>query len=292
METVIGVFSSRQRAADAIRELLERKVPQESIVYFTRSETEAKLAGKELGATVGGFLGMGAGMSAGVVAAITLLAVPGIGQVFTIGVGAAGLLGLLGAGFGSAVSKSVPEDTGAPQPAGDEKCSDDAAFFREVLKAGRTLIVVHTESQEVASTACGILDRLGLGIQGGTPRKLQIASRRVGEVTIVDAKGRITLGEENVMLRESIRELVENGNNKILLNLHDIEYVDSSGLGELVKIYTTVRNQGGQLALLNPSKRVSDLLQITKLVKVFDIEADEANAIQFFKGPKESRRTA
>jgi anti-sigma B factor antagonist len=88
------------------------------------------------------------------------------------------------------------------------------------------------------------------------------------------------------MLREIVRELVEKGNNKILLNLHDVGYVDSSGVGELVKTYTTVRNQGGQLKLLNPSKRVSDLLQMTRLASVFDIQADEASAVQSFTRPE------
>jgi anti-sigma B factor antagonist len=291
VETAIGVFSSRERAAGAVRELLDGKVPQESIVFLTRSETEAKIVGKELGATVGGFMGVGTGMSAGVAAA-TLLAVPGIGQVFALGFGAAALLGLLGAGAGSAIGKSIADDKRIPQPTADEKCSEDAAFFREVLKEGRTLIVVRTESQETASVACGILDRLGLGIQGRTPVKMQTATRQIGDVAIVDVSGRITLGEGNIMLREIVRELVEKGNNKILLNLHDVGYVDSSGVGELVKTYTTVRNQGGQLKLLNPSKRVSDLLQVTRLASAFDIQADEASAIQSFTRPEGSRAVA
>ena len=292
METVIGVFSSHKRAAEAVRELLDGKLPQESIAFLTRSETEAKLVGKELGAAVGGFVGMGTGMSAGVVAAITLLAVPGIGPVFTLGVSAAALLGLFGAGVGSAVSQPAPDDTGATQAAAAENWSDDATFFREVLKEGRTLIVVRTESPKGAEVACRILDRLGLGIQGRTPLKMQTVSRQIGDVAIVDVSGRITLGEGNFMLRDVVRELVEKGNNKILLNLRDVGYVDSSGLGELVKTYTTVRNHGGQLTLLNPSKLVSDLLQVTKLAKVFDIEADEASAIQSFSRLKESRATA
>ena len=112
------------------------------------------------------------------------------------------------------------------------------------------------------------------------------------DVAIVDVSGRITLGEGNIMLREIVRELVEKGNNKILLNLHDVGYVDSSGVGELVKTYTSVRNQGGQLKLLNPSKRVSDLLQVTRLASVFDIQADEASAIQSFTRPEGSRAVA
>ena len=236
-------------------------------------------------------MGVGTGMSAGVAAA-TLLAVPGIGQVFALGFGAAALLGLLGAGAGSAIGKSIAHDNRIPQPTADEKSSEDAAFFREVLKEGRTLIVVRTESQETASVACGILDRLGLGIQGRTPVKMQTATRQIGDVAILDVSGRITLGEGNIMLREIVRELVDKGNNKILLNLHDVGYVDSSGVGELVKTYATVRNQGGQLKLLNPSKRVSDLLRTTRLASVFDIQADEASAIQSFTRQEGSQAVA
>jgi anti-sigma B factor antagonist len=285
METAIGVFSSRERAEEAVRELLDRNVPQESIVFLTRSEIEAKTVGKELGATVGGFMGLGTGMSAGVAAA-TLLAVPGIGQVFALGFGAAALLGLFGAGVGSTLGKNMSDDTRAPQPTPDEKCFEDALFFREVLKEGRSIVVVNAESPETARVACGILDQLGLAIQGRTPVKMQTSTRKVDDVAIVDVSGRITLGEGNVMLREIVRELVEKGNNKILLHLHDVGYVDSSGMGELVKTYTTVRNQGGQLKLLNPSKRVSDLLQMTRLASVFDIQSDEASAIQSFARPE------
>ncbi len=291
METSIGVFSSRESAENAVSELLSKKVPQDSLIFLTRSETEAKTVGKELGITVGGFMGVGTGMSAGVAAA-TLLAVPGIGQVFALGFGAAALLGLLGAGVGSAIGKGMGEDKRSPQPNTDEKSSDDAAFFREVLKEGRSLIVVRTESQEIAKVACEILDRSGMGIKGRTPVKMETATRQVGGVAIVDITGRITLGEGNVMLRDIVRELVENGSHKILLNLHEVGYVDSSGVGELVKTYTTVRNQGGQLKLLNPSKRVSDLLEMTKLSSVFDIQADEASAIQSFTRSEDSTAAA
>lgn len=280
METTIGVFSSRERAEDAVRELLDQKVPKESIAFLTMSETEAKSVGKGLGATVGGFMGAAGGMSAGVLAA-TLLVVPGIGQVFALGFGAAALLGLAGAGAGSAVGKAAAGEHVAPA-VGDGKSGEDVTFFREVLKEGRSLIVVRTESKEIANTASGILDRLGLGIQGHTPTKMQTATRQVEDVTILDVSGRITVGEGNVMLRETILGLLDKGNKKILLNLHGVGYVDSSGIGELVKSYTTVKNQGGQMKLVNLSKRVHDLLQLTRLYAVFDIEADEASAIQSF----------
>jgi anti-sigma B factor antagonist len=111
---------------------------------------------------------------------------------------------------------------------------------------------------------------------------MKASNRPVGGVTIVDLSGRITLGEGSVVLRDTIRDLVSKGKNKILLNLADVTYIDSSGIGELVSAFTTVRNQGGELKLLKLTKKVHDLLQITKLYTVFDIKDDEANAVQAF----------
>jgi hypothetical protein len=150
--------------------------------------------------------------------------------VFALGF-CATLLGLMGAGTGAAVGKAVSRDDAAAQPTPDEKCPDDITFFREVLKARRSLIVVRTESPETANTACSILDRLGLGMKGRTPLKMQTTTREVEGVTILDVSGRITLGKGNVMFRE----IVENGKKRILLNLGEVEYGDSSGVGELVK---------------------------------------------------------
>jgi anti-sigma B factor antagonist len=107
-------------------------------------------------------------------------------------------------------------------------------------------------------------------------------NRQVGGVTIVDLSGRITLGEGSVVLRDTIRDLATKGKTKILLNLGNVTYIDSSGIGELVSAFTTVRNQGGELKLLNLTKKVHDLLQITKLYTVFDIKDDEAAAVQAF----------
>ena len=289
METAIGVFASRDRAEEAVKELIQH-VPEDSIVFLTRSETEAKTIGKEFGTFVGGFAGGAAGMSAGVVAA-TLL-VPGLGAVFALGFGAAALLGLAGAGTGAAIGKGMAHDAQVAQPTPDEKCSEDAAFFREVLKEGRSLIVVRTESKELATSACGVLDRLGLGMQGRTPVKMQITTRHTGDIAVLDISGRITLGEGNIMLREIVRELADKGNKKIVLNLGEVQYIDSSGIGELVKTHTTVRNQGGQLRLVNLSKRVDDLLQMTRLSAVFDIEKDEASAIRSLEGEAPSRAVA
>lgn len=281
METAIGVFSSRDRAEEAVKELIARKVPKESIVFLSLSEADAKSVGQGFGATVGGFMGAATGMSAGVIAA-TLLVVPGIGQVFALGFGAAALLGLAGAGAGSAIGGAAADKGESPLPAATEKTSEDAAFFLDVLKQGRSLIVVRTESHETANTSCAVLDRLGLGVKERTPVKMQAAVRHVEDIAIIDISGRITLGEGNVMLRESIRQLLEKGNKKIILNLHGVGYVDSSGVGELVKSYTTIRSHGGQMKLVSLSQRLHDLLQMTRLYTVFDIQADEASAIQSF----------
>jgi anti-sigma B factor antagonist len=101
-------------------------------------------------------------------------------------------------------------------------------------------------------------------------------------VTVIDVSGRITLGEGSSNLREGIRELVAKGSKKILLNLGEVSYIDSSGIGELVSGFTSMANQGGQLKLLNLTKRVRDLLQITKLYTVFEVHDDEASAVRSF----------
>ena len=111
---------------------------------------------------------------------------------------------------------------------------------------------------------------------------MKSSTRQIDGVTIVDLSGRITLGEGSTMLRDIVRDLITKGNKRILLNLGDVTYIDSSGIGELVSAFTTVRNGGGELKLLNLTKKVHDLLQITKLYTVFDIKDDEAVAIQSF----------
>jgi anti-sigma B factor antagonist len=111
---------------------------------------------------------------------------------------------------------------------------------------------------------------------------MKSSSRQIDGVTVLDLSGRITLGEGSVILRDTIRDLIGRGQKRILLNLGDVSYIDSSGIGELVSAFTTVRNQGGELKLLNLTKKVHDLLQITKLYTVFDIKDDEATAIKSF----------
>ena len=111
---------------------------------------------------------------------------------------------------------------------------------------------------------------------------LTTSTRQVRGVTVVDIEGRIVLGEESARLRELVSELLKNGYKKILFNLVDVQYIDSSGLGSLVSAFTSVRRQGGELKLLNLTSKVHDVLQITKLYTVFDIMDDEAVAINSF----------
>jgi anti-sigma B factor antagonist len=115
---------------------------------------------------------------------------------------------------------------------------------------------------------------------------MKISTRHVDGVTVLDLSGRITLGEGSVQLRDAVRDLLSKGQKEILLNLADVNYIDSSGIGELVSAFTAVRNQGGELKLLKLTKKVHDLLQITKLYTVFDIKDDEAEAIGSFKRTK------
>ena len=111
---------------------------------------------------------------------------------------------------------------------------------------------------------------------------VKLSIRQVGDVTVIDATGRITLGEGASTFRDAVRDLASKGDKKLLLNLSDVTYIDSSGIGELVSGFTTVTNHGGVLKLLGLSKRVKDLLQITKLYTVFEVFDDESTAVRSF----------
>ncbi len=112
---------------------------------------------------------------------------------------------------------------------------------------------------------------------------MKATTRQIDSVTVIDVSGRITLGEGCTQLRQLIRDQLGKGSKNLLVNLGDVTYIDSSGIGELVSAFTAVSNQGGQLKLLNLTKKVHDLLQITKLYTVFDVHDDEAKAISSFQ---------
>jgi anti-sigma B factor antagonist len=111
---------------------------------------------------------------------------------------------------------------------------------------------------------------------------MQIEERVVDDVTILDLKGKMTLGEGDELLKDKIGSLVSQGKKKILLNLEAVPYIDSACLGEIVRTYTSISRQGGRLKLLNVSKRIQDLLVITKLITIFDSYDGEAEAVKSF----------
>ncbi|MBP1603548.1 MAG: rsbV [Acidobacteria bacterium] len=111
---------------------------------------------------------------------------------------------------------------------------------------------------------------------------MQIEQRTVGDVTIIDLKGKMTLGEGDELLRDKVNSLIQQGLKKLVLNLAEVPYIDSAGLGEIVRTYTTVSRQGGHLKLLNLTKRITDLLSITKLLTVFETFDNENDAVRSF----------
>jgi anti-sigma B factor antagonist len=120
----------------------------------------------------------------------------------------------------------------------------------------------------------------------GFPVSIDFSTRQSDGITIVDLKGRITLGEGSVTLRDMVHDLLSKGQKRILLNLGDVNYIDSSGIGELVSAFTAAKKQDGEVKLLNLTKRVHDLLQVTKLYTVFDVKDDEALAVESFSAPR------
>jgi len=115
---------------------------------------------------------------------------------------------------------------------------------------------------------------------------MQIEERSAGDVTVLDLKGKMTLGEGDELLKDKINSLLQQGRKKIVLNLEEVPYIDSAGLGEIVRTYTTIKKQDGSLKLLNLTKRISDLLSITKLLTVFDTFDSEADAVRSFSSAR------
>ncbi len=288
MHTAIGVFASRERADETLKELLRAGVPKDSIVFLSRSEHEAMAVAKEVGGIAGGVTGGAVGLGAGLVVA-SLALVPGIGQVFAVGVGATALLGLIGRKAGTTVAHHLAKDVEQPLATSDEKASEDAQTFVELLKAGRSLLVVSTESEVNAKVAAVILDRASVAA-GASPAepakaggKTNASLRAVaGGVTAVEMKGRIVIGEGNTILRETIHQLVTDGHRKILLVMREVEHIDSSGIGEIVRAHTLARKSSAQMKIADPSPKVHEMLQMTMLNKVLEVYPSEAAAMDAF----------
>jgi len=142
--------------------------------------------------------------------------------------------------------------------------------------------VVRTAWHEIATVASGVLVRLGNDTSERARVRTQTTTRQAGGIAVLDVRGRITLGDGSAILRKSISDLLQAGNKWIVLNLYEVDYVDTSGVGELVRNHATLRKQGGQLKLVNVHKTLMDLLRMTCLHRVLDIQKDEESAIKSF----------
>ena len=294
MEIAIGIFDSAERAEQAVKELRQNQIPGQAIIFLTGSENEAMSFTNELGAYVGGAVGGAVQFTAGQIGS-ALAMVPGFGQVYAIGLGAAALLHYLGSKVGkTAVKRSLEASRFTlTKP---EQSAIDTAYFIDVLKHGRSIVIVQTKFHDVAAEATAILDRLGLGKQtltdqlepksAPTGSKGESSTRIVEGVTVVELRGRIDFGDGTTRLRETLTELVTRGTKKVLLNMQQVDFVDSSGIGEMVRGHVQLAKVGGQLKLVNLSKHVNMLLQVTRLNKVFEIFDNEFEGIKSFASGK------
>ncbi len=290
MEIAIGIFDSTERAEQAVKELRQSQIPGQAIIFLTGSENEAMSFTRELGAYVGGVMGGAVQFTAGQIGSALAL-VPGFGQVYAIGLGAAALLHYLGSKVGAtAVKRSLEASRFTlTKP---EKSAIDTAYFIDVLKHGRSIVIVQTKFHDVAAEATAILDRLGLGKQTPTASKAESTTRRLEGVTIVDLRGRIDFGDGSKRLRETLGDLVTRGTKNVLLNMKEVDFVDSSGIGEMVRGHVQLAKIGGQLKLVNLSKHVNMLLQVTSLDKVFEIFDNELDGIKSFASGSAANSTS
>jgi anti-sigma B factor antagonist len=279
LPTSIGIFTSPELAERAVHELLATRVARESISLLTpeAAREHAHSTGKKVGAYVGGAIGTSTGLSLGLAAAT--LVVPGIGPVLAIGLGAAALLGFGGITAGKSVGSGLDalnhEERAASLP--------DVGFFHDLLRQNRSVIVVETEDISAHARASLVLDRLGIvaepDVSGASG---QLTSRNVGEVLVISLSGRFIAGEATDRLRELVDHAVELGATKLLVDMSGLTFLDSSGIGELVHAFIRVRKAGGKLRLTRLPEKIWDLMRLTHLDKVMDIENDEQRALAIF----------
>jgi anti-sigma B factor antagonist len=271
MKTAVGVFSNLERAEQAIRALRKNNVPPERITFLTRSELEAASIGKHLE-------GQGVlQLHTGTPAPSSVLSVSGIGPVLVQGPDV------------SDIFERPPANQASGPPASNEPwrqtsaspgSEEDAAFFRRMLMEGCCVIVVRSDSHQVAMAACEVLDELSLGIRKHAPGKSGVSIRQLPHAVVATFTGKLALDDGCGLLRETVRALLDGGQRRILLNLEQVNYLDSTGLGELVRTHVAAHGRGGHLTLVHPSPNVRHLLHLTKVDEVFDIAPDELSAIE------------
>jgi len=289
VETAIGVFDSRDNAEQALKDLLRQNVPRESIAFLTRSESEAAAVAEIFEACAGPFAG---GDSLAGVAAVAPLTIADMGPVFAVGSGASAQLRLPRSATDSAPGKAASAeagtgagtDFGAGVGTADNPDNENAALLQKILKGGRSLLVVRTVWHEIATAASSVLNRWGNDTSEHAHVKTHTVTRQVEGITVLDVRGRITAGEGSEMLSKRVSDLIQAGNKRIVLNLYEVDYVDTCGVGALVRIHATLRKQAGQLKLVNLHDRLMEILRMTCLHRVLDIQKDEASAVKSFRG--------
>ena len=277
MPTSIGIFLTREQAEEAVQLLVSDRVPQDNISLLTPDMPDHRTTGQKVGAVVGGAIGTSTGLTIGMAAAT--LAVPGIGPVLAIGLGAAALVGFGGVTAGRSVGKGL--DTLSEE----ERDPDvpNASFFRQVLARNRSVIVVQTSDAGVHARAATILNRLGIHLGGDEPNAAaNVAVHMVDDVLVVALSGRVVIGEVADHFRDIVYNAIDRGSRKIVINMAEVTFIDSSGLGALVNAMIRMRNAGGKLKLTQPSSKVAELLEVTRLDKVMDIAEDETKAVAAF----------
>jgi anti-anti-sigma factor len=271
MKTAVGVFSNLDRAEQAIRALLKNRVPAERITFLTRSEPEANSIGQRL-YSESGLRDVGAS------ARFSVISVSGIGPVLVQGPDVSDIFDQPQRDYSSTYRAPASNEPWRRTPV-SHGSDDDAAFFRRMLSEGCSVIVVRTDSNQIAVAACEVLDKLSLGI-GKTPAgKGHVSVRKVPGAAIATFSGKLALDDGCLLLRETVRALLDGGQRRILLDLERLDFLDSAGLGELVRTHVAVRSRGAQLTLINPSSNVRQLLRITKVDQTFDIAPDELTAL-------------
>jgi anti-anti-sigma factor len=268
MHTTVGIFATRERAEEALVRLLGNHIPQDRIVYLTRSEQDA--------ATVGNRMNERYLAASSSQARETGRLMPNASPVFALG-------------FSD--KTPLPSTTHLPstRSTGDPgvldslvagASSEDRNFFQRVLDGGNSAVVVRTNSAMSAAAACEIFDTFALHMRRSGLTPASVILRRLSGGALAEFSGKIALGEGTALLRESIQSLLHFGCLHILLDLERVEYLDSAGLGELVRSDVTVRGHGGTLKLVRPGAGVLRLLQITRLDRVFEIVADQPTALR------------
>jgi anti-sigma B factor antagonist len=272
MRTAVGVFTDRDRAEEAIRKLIEHRVPPERITFLTRSASEASSVGKQL-QDVGDPLRGSEGP-----ARFNVLSITGIGSVLTQGPDVKDLFDQAVTENDAASAAASLNNPGRIASAASVQ-EDDSAFFRRVLNEGCSVVVVRSDSNLVATAACEVLDRLSLGIRRTAAPKSGVTVRQIPGATVAHFSGKLALDDGCRLLRETIRAFLDSGQQRILLSLERVDFLDSAGLGELVRSHVAVRSRGGHLTLINPAPGVRQLLRVTKVDQVFDIAPDELTAL-------------